>query len=263
MLPTITVFGLTVPLYGPLILIGCILGLMIAVYRPVRRDLPRQDIFFSALYALVGAVIGAKLLYLAISLPTLIAAHGQSGWTLDEITALFTHGFVFYGGLIGAVGGVYIYSKQFRLPTWHLLDSLIPSVPLIHAIGRIGCFCAGCCYGMHAVPPWGVYFRADSVAPLNVSLFPVQLMEAALNFILFAVLYRFSLKPRADRQITGLYIACYGVIRFILEFFRGDADRGMLLTLSTSQWISLAFVPLGLYWLLKTKKRQESVDTSN
>jgi phosphatidylglycerol:prolipoprotein diacylglycerol transferase len=256
MLPTISVFGLTIPMYGPLILIGCALGILIAVYLPVRRDIKKQDIFFCALYALIGVIVGAKLLYLAISLPSFIEAHAQTGWTLDDINVLFTHGFVFYGGLIGAILGVLIYSKQYRLPFWHLTDSLIPSVPLMHAIGRIGCFCAGCCYGRAMDPPFGVYFRADSVAPIGVALFPVQLLESVLNFILFIILFGYSRKPRADRQITGLYIACYGVIRFILEFFRGDGERGILWIFSTSQWISLALIPLGLYWLLKaTKKR--------
>ncbi len=254
MLPTITVFGLTIPMYGPLILIGCVLGLFVAVYLPVRRDLKKQDIFFCALYALIGVIVGAKLLYLAISLPSLIEAHAQVPWTLSDINALFTHGFVFYGGFIGAVLGIFIYSKQYRLSFWHLADSMIPSVPLIHAIGRIGCFCAGCCYGRAMDPPWGVYFRADSAAPQNVALFPVQLLESAFNFVLFILLFRYSRKPRADRQITGLYIACYGVLRFILEYFRGDGDRGMFWIFSTSQWISLILVPIGLYLLLNARK---------
>ena len=114
MLPTICVFGLTIPMYGPLILIGCVIGILVAVYLPVRRDLPKQDIFFCACYALIGVVIGAKLLYLAISLPQIIEAHALTGWTMDDINMLFTHGFVFYGGLIGAVFGVFVYSRQFR-----------------------------------------------------------------------------------------------------------------------------------------------------
>jgi phosphatidylglycerol:prolipoprotein diacylglycerol transferase len=175
---------------------------------------------------------------------------------MDDVTFLLTHGFVFYGGLIGAVAGIFIYSKQFRLRTWHLIDGLIPSVPLIHAIGRIGCFCAGCCFGQPTAPPWGVYFRADSVAPHGVALFPVQLLESALNFILFVALFAYSRKPRADKQITGLYVAGYGVIRFALEFFRGDSDRGVFWLLSTSQWISLVIIPIGLYFVLKHAKKR-------
>ena len=251
MLPTISVFGLTIPMYGPLILIGCVLGVLVAVYLPARRELAKQDIFYCACYAMIGVVVGAKLLYLAISLPGFIEARAQTGWTLEDIKILFTHGFVFYGGLIGGIGGVFIYSRQFRVPFWALADSLIPSVPLIHAIGRVGCFLAGCCYGAQAKPPLGVYFRADSVAPAGVALFPVQLLEAALNLILFAAVFIYSRKPRADRQVTGLYVACYGVIRFVLEFFRGDSGRGIFLGLGISQWISLALIPLGLYWVLK------------
>lgn len=256
MLPTITVFGLTIPMYGPLILIGCVLGILIAVYRPVRQDLAKQDIFFCALFALIGSVIGAKLLYLAISLPQLLEAHAQATWTLDEINTLLTHGFVFYGGLIGAIVGIFVYGKAFHLSFWHLIDSLVPSIPFIHAIGRIGCFCAGCCYGKETTSPWGVYFRADSVAPSDVALFPIQLVSSALNLALFIVLFKYSRKPRANRQITGLYIACYGVIRFVLEFFRGDSDRGIFWVFSTSQWIALVLIPLGLYWLIADTKKQ-------
>ncbi len=255
MLPTINVFGLIVPMYGPLILLGCVLGILVAVYMPARRDVPKQDIFFGALYALLGTIIGAKLLYLAISLPGLIEAHGAAPWTLDDVSYLFKHGFVFYGGLIGAVGGIFAYGKQFRLRFWHLTDSLIPSVPLIHAIGRIGCFCAGCCYGRPMDPPWGVYFSADSAAPFGVSLFPVQLAEAALNFMLFIALFVYSRKPRADRQLTGLYITGYGIIRFALEFVRGDGDRGLFWLLSTSQWISLALIPIGLFFVIQGARK--------
>ncbi len=256
MLPTITVFSLTIPMYGPLILLGCVLGILVAVYLPVRRDIPKQDIFFCALYALIGTVVGAKLLYLAISLPSFIEAHAGTAWTLNDITFLFTHGFVFYGGLIGAVAGVFVYSRQYRLKAWPLTDSLITSVPLMHAVGRIGCYCAGCCYGLPMDPPWGVYFRADSVAPHGIAFFPVQLVESALNLILFGILFVYSRKPRADRQITGLYITGYGVIRFALEFLRGDGDRGMFWLLSTSQWISLALIPIGLYFVIKGAKKR-------
>ena len=105
-------------------------------------------------------------------------------------------------------------------------------------------------------PPFGVVFRADSVAPHGISFFPVQLAESALNFILFVTLFIYSRKPRADRQITGLYIAGYGVIRFALEFLRGDGDRGIFWLLSTSQWISLAAIPVGLYFVIKGAKKR-------
>lgn len=261
MLPTVTVLGLTVPMYGLLILGGCILGVLIAVFLPVRRDIPRQDIFFCALFALVGAVVGAKLLYLAISLPDIIAAHAGAPWTLDDVAFLIQHGYVFYGGLIGAVAGVFIYGKAFRLAFWPLADSLVPSVPLGHAIGRAGCFCAGCCYGRPMEPPWGVYFAAGSSAPYGVALFPVQLLESALDLVLFAALFVYSRKSRADRRVTGLYISGYGVVRFALEFFRGDADRGGFWLFSTSQWISLAAVPLGLFFALRGAKKQNAAAT--
>lgn len=260
MLPTVTVFGLTVPMYGLLILAGCVLGVLTAVFLPVRRGIPRQDIFFCALFALMGAAVGAKLLYLAVSLPDIIAAHAGP-WTLNDFAFLFRHGYVFYGGVLGAVAGVFIYGKAFRFAFWPLADSLVPSVPLGHAIGRVGCFCAGCCYGKPMEPPWGVYFAASSAAPHGAALFPVQLLESVLNLVLFAALFVYSRKSRADRRVTGLYIAGYGVARFALEFFRGDGDRGALWLFSTSQWISLAAVPLGLFFLLRGAKKRDAAAT--
>lgn len=253
MLPSFSVFGVTIPMYGLLISVGIVLGFLVAVYKPVPLGLHRQDIFFSGLFAVIGLALGAKLLYIITILPQVIARHADTPITSAEVLDLLQHGFVFYGGLIGAAAGIWIYGKVFRIRFWPLMDSLIPSVPLIHAIGRVGCFCAGCCYGVPSIT-CGMVFRADSLSPQGVALFPVQLMESGLNLVLFAALFIYSRKFRTDRKITGLYVTGYALIRFATEFFRGDAGRGVLLGIGVSQWISIALLPLGLYWLLKKPK---------
>lgn len=254
MLPYLTVFSLHIPMYGLLIMIGSALGVSFAAYR--RRDaaIPRQDVFYAACYAGIGAFLGAKLLYLALTLPNLIASGVPL--TSDVLYELFAYGFVFYGGVIGGLGAVFAYSKKYGFSYLPLIETLIPSVPLIHAFGRLGCFCAGCCYGIPIAPPWGVYFSAGSVAPQGVALLPIQLYEAGFNILLFLCLTVYSSKKRTAGRVIGLYLTGYAPARFALEFFRSDAARGFLWGVSTSQWISILMLTAGLFLLIRKAPEQ-------
>ena len=253
MLPFFTIFGHPIPMYGLTIVFGAALGVLLAVYSPRNRDIPRQDIFFSACYMGIGVFIGAKLLYLLIALPQLFLQPDAPKLSLPLIAALFSGGFVFYGGVFGGLFFLRLYTRKYRLPYMKTLEALIPSVPLIHAIGRVGCFFAGCCYGMPAAAPWGVTFRLGSAAPAGVSLLPVQLYETGLNLILFVILLLYGKKRPAEGKLLGCYLVGYACLRFFLEFFRYDAARGMLFGLSTSQWISLLLLPMGIFLLARKR----------
>lgn len=248
MLPFISVFTKQIPMYGLLIMAGCALGVSFAVYAR-RTGIPRQDVFFAACYAGVGAFLGAKLLYLALTLPELL--HKSVPLTPALLYELFAYGFVFYGGALGGLGAIFLYARKYKLAYLPLAETLIPSVPLIHAFGRLGCFCAGCCYGIVAQPPWGVYFSSDSVALHGVPLLPIQLYEAAFNLLLFVFLAFYAKKARPAGHILGLYFIAYAIARFVLEFFRFDAARGFLWGVSTSQWIGLLLIPFGFCLLLR------------
>lgn len=253
MLPYFQIGSYQLPTYGLTILIGFALGILVAVKRPAISGLQRDDIFYSFLYGAIGTVVGAKLLYLAITLPVMMrSASFVFSW--DTIVELLRYGFVFYGGVIGAILGFFLYAKQYKLQFFPLLENAVPSIPLIHSIGRIGCFLAGCCYGKPMEPPWGVYFNPESVAPCGVALFPVQLLESGINLVLFFLLFAYSRKPRREGQILGFYLAFYAVERFFLEYLRYDEIRGIFWGLSTSQWISLILLPVGLYLLLRKRK---------
>ena len=152
----------------------------------------------------------------------------------------------------------WVYTRMYKLNFWGMTDALVPSVPLMHAFGRLGCFCAGCCYGMPFPAPLGLSFDASPVAPHGVTLFPVQLLEAFLNLIIFGVLLLYARKPRGRGKIIGLYMSAYAVMRFLLEFLRFDAERGGFWGLSTSQWISLILLPIGLYLLLTNKNKKQN-----
>jgi phosphatidylglycerol:prolipoprotein diacylglycerol transferase len=158
---------------------------------------------------------------------------------------------VFYGGLIGAFLGFYVYSKQFKINFITLLDLMAPSIPLIHGFGRIGCFTAGCCYGIEYDGLFHVIFQRSNAAPNGVALLPVQLISSGINFLGCIALLIYARKERESGRVIGVYLIFYSMVRFIIEFFRGDVARGILFGVSTSQWISLILIPIGLWLYFK------------
>lgn len=246
MLPTINIFGFEVASYGLIIFIGIIIGGVIAIqYFSKFNELKKDDVLFAILYAVIGVGIGAKLLYILTNIPFLIENY-QNLDLWDTLMQMFKGGFVFYGGLLGGMLGVYIYAKQFKIPFKSLLLTLLPVVPLIHAIGRIGCLCAGCCYGMEYDGFGAVVFHNSVLAPNNVPLFPMQIVEAICNLIIFIILLCTYKKFLGTYKTLGLYLILYSIVRFILEFFRGDLIRGIYFSLSTSQWISIILLIFGI-----------------
>ncbi|MFR0732977.1 MAG: prolipoprotein diacylglyceryl transferase family protein [Oscillospiraceae bacterium] len=159
-------------------------------------------------------------------------------------------GSVFYGGLLGASWRALLYLAPEGAALGPLGQPDSPGHPLFHVFGRVGCFLGGCCYGLPSA--WGFVYRYSPVAEANgVSRFPVQLVEAAWNLVLFLLLAR--LQRRGRDRLLPLYLALYAPARFLLEFLRGDAYRGIFLGLSTSQWISLFLFPAALYALLRPR----------
>lgn len=261
MLPYIRLFDFDIPMYSVLAFAGAAAMSLFCVLqcRFPRRAQPLiqpHDIFYMLLYAFISAIIGAKLLYLVTSvevywLPQLSFWDNMKYWLL----LISGGGLVFYGGLIGALLGALRYVVHFKAPVSAMLDLGFVGVPLFHAFGRIGCFMAGCCYGVEYHGALAVTFPENNLgnAPAGEELLPVQLMEAFLNLILWAVLLVIYRRTNRRWLTSGLYLTCYGVIRFILEFFRGDIIRGSIFSLSSSQFISVFIVAAGVLLLIKPK----------
>ena len=208
-----------------------------------------QDTFWNILFIVfLGAIVGGKLLFIILSWP-------QLGATLaDKFTTIIKdirYGFVFFGGLIMAVSGAVWYMRRKKLPLLKTSDFLIVAVPLGHALGRVGCFLAGCCYGKPTNLPWGVRFTDPHTlvppALAGVPLHPTQLYEAALNLALFLLLHYASKKPHKEGKILVEYVLCYAVMRFGIEFLRGDFRGGFLLGMSPSQVICLGIAGAALF----------------
>jgi phosphatidylglycerol:prolipoprotein diacylglycerol transferase len=135
-----------------------------------------------------------------------------------------------------------------------MFDLVVPSIPLIHAIGRLGCYFAGCCYGIPYDGPGHVTFHISPSAPNEIALFPTQLLESGLNIFACLLLLLYAKPEQKPGKVLGIYITYYAILRFLIEFFRGDGARGILIGISTSQWISLALIPIGL-WLIIFKNK--------
>ncbi len=234
------VFGKTIPVYGLCFMAGVALSALVAVGLIKKRKIDAFDLAGSAIYAMIGGLLGSKLLFVVVSWEQIRA------YQLTFLQVM-QGGFVFYGGLIGGALGLYIYIKQFRLPLLDFLDIYAVVLPLGHALGRVGCFLGGCCYGMQMPTDCFLCVTYDeplnALTPRGVPLLAVQLIEAFFLICIFSLLLILFLKnKRLYGGLALVYAFAYAVLRFTLEFFRGDKERGGAFSLSTSQWISLGIL---------------------
>ena len=149
-------------------------------------------------------------------------------------------GYVFYGGLLGVILAIYLYAKNDSDLRGRIYRMVVPAFPLFHGFGRIGCFMAGCCYGVKLATP------AELLGIFTLDKLPVQLIEAGFEFLLFAALL-FCEKEQPKTDTLQIYLVTYAIFRFCIEFLRGDAIRGIFLGFSTAQWVSLAIVIYYVY----------------
>ena len=153
MYPIISLFGLSLGTYGICCVIGGALAIWLAIRNGKRFQQDRFAMLEACVWALIGGFLGAKLLYLLVSFSDIVEMFQTSGFNWDTISSLLEGGFVFYGGLLGGLAALLLYLHHFQLPYGVYLSSITPAVPLAHAFGRIGCFFAGCCYGIPYDPP--------------------------------------------------------------------------------------------------------------
>jgi len=251
MMPFITVFGRHLPIYGIFFYIGIITAALTAILICSHKNVPKYEIAYSAVYTMIGAILGAKLLFIVVSLRQITEEN-------IPLEAVIKGGFVFYGGVLGGALGLMVYAKQFHMDLLPFCEIYSTVLPLGHAFGRIGCFFAGCCYG---IPYTGVFAHTYNVSvgqtPVGVPLFPVQLLEACGLLLIFIVLLTVYLKTKEQCGITMLiYFLAYPLLRFFVEFLRGDSERGSFWGLSVSQWISLSATVTALLLLMKHRKKR-------
>lgn len=250
--PTIEIFGAAIPTYGLFAAAGILAATGVMLISRKKYGISSDDVVYFVLCALIGGLVGAKLLYIIVELPHLIA--DPSLWS-----GVVTGGFVFYGGLVGGALAGFIYARVKKRDFLKLFDAAAPGIAIGQALGRVGCHFAGCCYGMECDGALCVVYPdiAACPAPAGVPLLATQLMEAAFLALLTCGLLLILKHSKTKGRTTGWYFVLYGVWRFVIEFFRSD-PRGSVGALSTSQFVSIFLVIAGIVLILwKYKKNTQ------
>ncbi|MDR3148774.1 MAG: prolipoprotein diacylglyceryl transferase [Oscillospiraceae bacterium] len=261
MFPSFEVFGKTIYMYPLAAAAGALAAGFLAVRLAKSRGIRDTNVIELLLFSAIGAAVGGPVLYALTQLRGVIAVlrFGFSGLSgFFEIMSLVFGGSVFYGGLIGGIiaGAICLRVKGWNAAKY--LDVCAPAIPLFHAFGRIGCFLGGCCYGTESRFGF-VYTHSLAEAANGVRRLPVPLFESVFLFALCAVLTRLYLRKSLNGRLFPLYLACYAIWRFGVEFFRGDAIRGFAFGLSVSQWISLGILAIVAVWTaVKIKNKEEA-----
>lgn len=240
MIPYIYFFDLKILVY-PIILVVALLSSAIAIHlcKKTQRYVFDEILKICPLI-LIGALIGGKLTYL------IILVLSKNILTIVNLLG----GFVFYGGVIGAVTILWIFRKRLEHTVLHYTDVLVIGLPLGQTIGRVGCYLNGCCYGLECSSPMAVTYMVDGKL---TSVFPTWFCESFFCLALFIYLYKGCSKTNVGYH-TAVYLTSYSVFRFILEFFRGDEIRGLGIYFSFSQFVSVIIFFLGIAVFIISKR---------
>jgi phosphatidylglycerol---prolipoprotein diacylglyceryl transferase len=241
--------GIPIYTYGVLVAAGVLLSLWYGRRQAPRAGVDPDKLWNMGIYFVLVALIVAKI-WLVLSSWDYYLANPRDIFSV----ATFQSGGTFYGGVVGGVLAILLYTHFQKMPLLPTLDVVGAALPIGHAIGRLGCFFAGCCYGKPTTLPWGVTFTnptAEQLAgtPLGVHLHPTQLYEATLEFLNFFFLMWLARRQRFVGQIFGAYLMLYGTERGIIEFFRGDPGRTMMFhdTVSLMQLVSVVLILTGIF----------------
>lgn len=250
MFPVIFKIGpLTIRTYGLLVAIGFFAALQYILIHTRRSKIAETKVLDVILYSIVGGLCGARLMYVVLN------------WkfysrNFFEIFRIWEGGLVFYGGFfVSAIIILLFCRKHPEFKFWEFTDILAPAIALGHFFGRLGCLSAGCCYGLPTNMPWAIKFtNTQALAPLNIALHPTQIYEALGNFFIFVVLDWFNRYKHPHGQTIGSYLFLYGLLRFHVEFLRGDDRGSFVLGLSPSQIIALICIIGGIVIITKFRK---------
>jgi len=256
MLPFIKIFNLSIPSYGLMMVIGLFLSAAICLWRSRKTNLVAEDII-----VLIAATFGVAI-FCGSFLYAIVTFSAEEIWHFIKtfnFTALFS-GLVFYGSLIGGIVGGLCTAKILKLDLAQLEYCAVPVIPLGHAIGRIGCLLAGCCWGCVYNGAFAVsYPNAITSVSKTLTYFPIQAVEAIMDIVIMSILFYIARKPRRKLDLLSAYVAMYAVMRFITECFRGDEVRGIYLMFSTSQWISISLLAIVTVRFIVLKLKKKSV----
>lgn len=254
------------PTYGVMAALGMIFGLWVVFRLSRQQGLDPDKMWNLGGIAIFSGIIGSKLLMIIVDWNYYI--HHLS--ELFSVETLLQSGGVFSGGLVLAIFCCWWYLRKIHVPFLQAADVFAPGIALGHALGRIGCFAAGCCYGRETHVPWAVTFtnpvaHAFVGTPLNVPLHPTQLYEFVAEMLNFVLLYWLAKHKKFEGQVIGLYMFLYGIQRYVIELFRGDPGRGEVFggLITGTQLISICLIiGGGVIWAMRTPLRTPIASTA-
>lgn len=253
MLPKlISLDGFFLPTYGVLMAVAFLVGLWLAARLARQSGISAELATNLGVYAALAGLLGAKLLMVIVHFDY----YRQQPGEIFSMATLQAGG-VYHGGLAAALLAGYLYMRARRLPVLETLDAFAPAIALGYVFGRLGCFAAGCCWGLECHRPWAVTYTNPEAnrlvgVPLHTPLHPTQLYLAAASLAIFLLLYREFRRPHRPGAIIGLYLALYSIARFVVDFFRYyEAPNPFGGPFTTTQWIALAGLAAGAALLLR------------
>ena len=247
----------TLGTYGLFYAFAFLVAVRVSMAYAKREGIDPTQMIDLGIWTLLAGIVGAKLLLVLVEFPYYLR-HSM------EILYNWRSAGVFYGGFLAASLVGLWYVRRNRLPLAKTADAVAPGIALAHAIGRVGWLSAGCCYGKPTDVRWALTFvdpRAHDLTgvPLAVPLHPTQIYHGIADFVLFALLVVLYPKKRVDGSIFWAYVLSYAVLRFAIEFYRGDY-RGEVFggLLSTSQLIGVLAAAVSIFFLLRLRSSPRS-----
>jgi phosphatidylglycerol:prolipoprotein diacylglycerol transferase len=245
----ISIGSFFIPTYGTLVAIGFLFALWVTIRLAKKANLPAEPVTNLAIYCALAGLVGAKLFMVLFD----FKSYWNDPASLFSLNTLQAAG-VYQGGFLVALLTAILYMRRYHLPGLATCDVFSPGIALGQAIGRLGCFSAGCCWGVESHLPWAVTFKNPEAyrltgVTLGVPLHPTQLYESFADALIFVFLYRMISRPHTAGAILGWYLALYSSARFVIEFFRFH-EQGLHYGLSYTQWISLATLAAGIALLI-------------
>lgn len=240
----------TLHTYGVFVAAGFLTGLVVAVKIGKSEGISPQQTMDMGFFMIAAGILGSRLLYILMNL----------SYYLDrplDMVKMWEGGLVFSGGIVCVILALLWYTRRHRLSFWKIADIWAPAMAIGQAIGRIGCFMAGCCYGKPTGSDWGVVFTDPrSLAPLNVPLHPTQLYSSGLNLIVFFILILLHRKKEFEGQVFLWLLVLHSTARLFVERFRGD-DRGMIFQsgMTVTQLVTLVILMGAILALFIFKRR--------
>ena len=246
--------GLKVHAFSVMLVAGAASGVYLSAWRARREKINPDIVFELAVWLLAGGFIGARAYYLI--------QHPQDVHSVWDIFKVWQGGIVFYGCIIGGLVGTLLYRARHPFPFWPMADVVAPALAIGIALGRVGCFFNGCCFGSTCDQPWAVRFPAETLpwlrhleagwigpeAMASLPVHPKQLYAALSGLALLVLLTAYYPRRRRDGEVMALLMIGYPIARFAVEFYRGD-EEGLHAGLTVSQYLSLALLAGGLgFW---------------